>query len=141
MRKYYLFIIKTEYYKLYKKDPHILYQTLYQLYCLKEPNFAYGISIFDSICQPFSVKLLRNYIQNKYTCSMKSQKVMHLHSPEDTLLQINYACIIVKSNFNFPDVLRVFHIYNKKILVCDFENEDYFWLSMQMQKRKSTFAS
>ena len=137
MRKYYLFMIKPEYYRLYKKDPIVLYQTLYNLYLLKDPNFTYGISLFDSICQPFSVKLLRNYIQNKYTCSMKSEKVMLIHSITDyTLLQINHACIVVKSNINFPEVFRVFHIYNKNILVCDFESDDYFWLSTQIQKRK-----
>lgn len=137
MRKYYLFMIKPEYCKLYKKEPLVLYQTLYNLYRLKEPNFTYGISLFDSICQPFAVKLLRNYVQNKYTCSMKNEKVLQVHSINDyTLLQINHACIIIKSNVNFPDILKVFHIYNKKILVCDFENDDYFWLSTQIQKRK-----
>ena len=137
MRKYYLFMIKTEYYKLYKKDPRILYQTLSNLYRLKEPNFTYGIFLFDSICQPFAVKLLKGYIQNKYTCSMIGEHIMQVHSIHDhTILQINHACVIVKSNVNFPDILKVFHIYNKKILVCDFENEDYFWLSTQIEKRR-----
>lgn len=137
MRKYYLFIIRNEYYKMCKQNSLILFQTLSNLYRLKDPNFTYGISLFDSICQPFSVKLLNNYIKNRYTCTMKSDKVIKVHSiHEKVLLQINYACVIVKSNVNFPEILKVFHIYNKKIFVCDFENEDYFWLSAQIQKTK-----
>lgn len=137
MRKYYLFIIQSDYYKEYQSKSQILYQTLYTLCQLKEPNFSYGISLFDSICQPFSVKLLTNYIKNKYTCTMKSEKVMQVHSiSEKTFVQVNHACVIVKSNVNFPDILKVFHIYNKRIFVCDFLNDDYFWLSTQIQKRK-----
>ncbi len=137
MRKYYLFIIKPEYHKLYKSKSNVLYQTLYNLHQLKEPNLYYGISLFDSVCQPFAIKLLNNYISNRYTCTMKSDKIIQIHSiQERTFLQINYSSCIVKSNVNFPEILKVFHIYNKKIFVCDFFNEDYFWLNDQMQKRK-----
>lgn len=137
MRKYYLFIIKPEYHKSFQSKPKVLFETLYNLYQLKDPNFTYGISLFDSICQPFSVKLLNNYIQNRYTCTLKSDKVIQVHSvKERTFLQINHACIIVKSNVNFPEVMKIFQIYNKNIFVCDFQNNDYFWLNAQMQKRK-----
>ncbi len=96
MRKYYLFLIQTEYNKLYLKNSKFLYGLLYNLYQLKEPNLNYGISLFKSICQPFSVNLLSNYIQSKYTCTTISPKVMKVHSIyEKTTIQINYGCIIV----------------------------------------------
>ena len=137
MRKYYLFMIKTEYYKLYKNKPNILYETLTNLYYLREPNFQYGISLFDSICQPFAVKLLTNYIKNKHTCTMESSKIIKVHSiKEKTYLQINHSCCILKTNVNFPEILKVFHIYNKKIFIVDFNNKDYFWLETQIQRRK-----
>ena len=28
-----------------------------------------------------------------------------------------------------PEIMRILNIYNKNILVCDFENNDYFWLN------------
>lgn len=137
MRKYYLFPIQPEYYKLYQKDSKFLYDILYNLCQLKEPNLNYGVSLFRSICEPFSVKILSQYIQNKYTCTSLNSKVIKVHSiQEKTLLQIRYSCIIIKSNVNFPEVLKVFHIYHKKIFVCDFQNEDYFWLNNQFQKTR-----
>lgn len=137
VRKYYLFLIQTEYYKLYRKNPKILYDLLYNLYQLKEPNLNYGVSLFKSICKPFSVNLLSHYIQSKYTSTVLSPKLIKVHSIyEKTTIQINYGCIIVKTNVNFPEILKVFHIYNKKIFVCDFKNQDYFWLSNQFQKTR-----
>lgn len=136
MRTYYLFMIKPEYYTLYKNDPSVLYQTLYNLYHLEKSNFSYGISLFQSLCQIFSVKLLKNYIQSKYKYDIVGKK-MNLHFPfEKVQVQINYSCVIIKSNVNFPEILKVFYIYDKKIFVCDFENKDYFWLSKQIQKIK-----
>lgn len=133
-------MIKSEYYKLYKNKSTTLYEILNNLYQLKEPNFSYGISLFDSICQPFSVKLLRNYIQNKYTCTLENKKIIKVHSiKERTYLQIAYATCVIKTNVNFPEILKVFQIYNKKIFICDFKNEDYFWLCDQSQKKKVNF--
>lgn len=137
MRKYYLFIIQPEYYKLFRKNPQTLYEILYNLFQLKAPNLNYGFSLFDSICQPFPVKLLNHYIQNRYTCTILSPKQIRVHSiSSKTILQIGYGCIVVKSNINFPEIMKVFHIYHKKIFVCDFQNQDYFWLSDQMQKTR-----
>lgn len=137
MRKYYLFMIKNDYYQVYKRNSQVLYRTLENLYQLSKPNFQYGVSLFDNICQPFSVKLLNNYIKNRIPYQMYSDKVIELHSTQEkTKIQINYATIIIISNVNFPSILKIFNIYNKRIFVCDFRNQDYFWLNEQTLKRK-----
>jgi len=66
MRKYYLFIIKTDYYKNYKNNSFVLYNTLRNLYVLDRKNFSYGVSLYNSICQLISKNLLTNYIKRKY---------------------------------------------------------------------------
>ena len=140
MRKYYLFIVQPEYYKLFYKNPKTLYDLLYNLCQLKEPNLQYGFSLFNSICQPFPVKLLTHYIQNRYTCTTINSKQMKIHSiHEKTIIQIGHGCVIIQSNINFPEILKVFHIYHKKIFVCDFNNQDYFWLCSQLQKNMVNF--
>ena len=58
MRKYYLFIINNDYYKNYKKNSKVLYNTLYNLYTLDKKNFTYGISLYNSVCQIVSKNLL-----------------------------------------------------------------------------------
>ncbi len=135
MRKYYLFIINNDYYKNYKKNSKVLYNTLYNLYTLDKKNFTYGISLYNSVCQIVSKNLLIHYIQRKYHHKNKTSNLIRLLSQtETTIVQINYSCIVIVSNINMPEVFKTFYIYHKKIFVCDFQNEDYFWLSDQIQK-------
>ncbi len=135
MRKYYLFVIKNDYYKISRKSPAMLYRTLENLYLLEKYDLSYGISIFNQICQPFSVKLLNNYITNKYKCFHINKKVLHIKSlVEKTFLQIGYATTVIYTNTEYPEILKVFNTYNRKIFVCNFEENKYFWLNYKMSK-------
>lgn len=137
MRKYYLFIIKSDYYKNYKNNSYVLYNTLRNLYMLNQKNFSYGVSLYHSVCQLISKDLLIRYIQRKYhhqTICPNRMKIFSSH--ETSIVEINHSCIVVLTNVNFPDILKTFYIYHKKIFICDFYNEDYFWLSDQMKKVK-----
>lgn len=134
LRKYYLFIIKKEYYNAYKNKSYVLYKILENLYSLKSYDFSYGINIYKELCLPFSVKLLSNYINNRIYYKKMNAKIIKLESKfEETYLQIDYPCAIIKTNVNIPQILKIFHIYNKDIFICDFQNEDYFWLSNQIK--------
>lgn len=135
MRKYYLFIIRDEYYRKYKKKQNILYKALYYLYKSNEYDLNHGFYLYDKICNIFSVKLLNNYIKNKYEYKMINNKIIKLNSIiEHTIVQINYSCIIVITDINIPEIFKTFNIYNKRIFVCDFNNQDYFWLNEQISK-------
>lgn len=135
MRKYYLFIIKNDYYKNYKNNSFVLYNTLRNLYTLDKRNFSYGVSLYNSVCQLISKNLLMNYIQRKYRHKRINKKILKiLSNKESTAIQINKSCIVVLTNINMPEVFKTFYIYNKKIFVCDFYTEDYFWLSDYIKK-------
>lgn len=135
MRKYYLFIIKNDYFKTYKNNPKVLYKTLYNLYKIKQIDVTYGLSLYDNLCNVNSKKLLINYIKKKYEYEMLSSKIIKLKLPnEKTIIQINYSCIIIITNVNVPEFFKVLNIYNKRMFVCDFINQDYFWLSEQINK-------
>ena len=130
MRKYYLFIIKQDIYNKYKNKSYILYKILENLYNLNSYNFSYGIKIYNQICSPFAVKVLKNYINEKIVFFKVNEKVIKINSIyEDTYLNIKYSCVIIKTNANIPNILKIFNIYNKYILICDFKNKDYFWLN------------
>lgn len=129
MRKYYLFIIKREYFELFYNNSFALYQMLLNLKNLKSYDFSYGIEIFKEICAPISVKLINNYINKKINHIKINNKVIKIDSRfEETYLKINYSHVFVKTNAFMPEIMRIFNIYNKGIFVCDFENNDYFWL-------------
>lgn len=133
MRKYYLFIIKNDFSKVYKNNAHTLYVTLDNIYKLKNRNFIYGISIYNQLCQVFDADIIDNYLSNK---SKKYIKKYHnkffindVYAREKTCIQVNHSCIVIKTNSNIPYALRIFSWYSNNIFVCDFVNNDYFWLS------------
>ena len=135
MKKYYLFVIKNEYYKVYMKTPYVLYKILENLYELERYDFSYGVSLYEQLCQPFSVKLLNNYVKNKYKCYIINKKIIQLKSlVEKTFVQIGYATIIVFTDTEMPEIMKTFNTYNRKIFVCDFEHNKYFWLNHKVSK-------
>ena len=78
--------------------------------------------------------LIAKYLQ-KFILFMKNNNNKHLYismkSNEKTLIELNYSCIIMLTNKNFSRLFKVFNYYSKRIFVCDFENQDYFWLDSQ----------
>lgn len=135
MRKYYLFIIREDYYRKYRKKPQVLYKALYYLSKTNEYDLNHGFYLYDKMCNTFSVKLLNNYIKNKYSYQMITNKIIHFNSMiENTLIQINYSCVIILTDINLPEILKTLYIYNKRIFVCDFKNQDYFWLKDQISQ-------
>ena len=134
MRKYYLFLIKREYYELYYNNSLALYSMLNSLKNMRSFDFKYGVMIFDEICAPFSVKLLNNYINQKIKHkNISNRLILFKDDFEETYLKLNYPCLIIKSNTNIPKIMHTIYIYNKNIFVCDFDNDDYFWLKDYFQ--------
>jgi len=129
MRKYYMFIIKDEYYQKYKDKPSILYKGLNNLKNIQKNDFERGIYLYNKICNTISVKIINNYIKNKFNYKSINEKIINLESIiENTYLQINYSCIVILTNINNPFIFKILNIYNKRIFVCDFNNNDYFFL-------------
>lgn len=135
MRKYYLFVMKNEVYKIYHKNPSILYETLSNLYHLESYDFSYGISLYHQLCQPFSVKVLENYIKSKYKYHVARTNILQMKSfIEKTFVQVGYATTVILTDTKYPELFKIFNIYNRKIFVCDFIHREYFWLSKELLK-------
>lgn len=135
MRKYYLFLIKNEYCKVYRDNSYILYKMLESISNIQTYDYSYGISIFNQLCNKVSDKLLNNYIDSKIKHIKINKKVIFINSLfERTYIQINKSCIIVKTNVVLPQIFKVFNIYNRQIFICDFLNKNYFWLNKQIKK-------
>lgn len=135
MRTYYLFIIKDEYYKLYKKNNFILYKILESLYNLKHENLVFGISFYHQLCNIFASKLLENYIKEKVPYKIINKNIIKIPSLlENTSILIEPSRLIVYTDTKYPEIFKILNIYNKKIFVADFINENYFWLSDKIVK-------
>lgn len=135
MNKYYLFIIKKEYYNNYKNKSYVLYKVLENLYGLEMYDFSYGIIVFKQLCDTFSPKLLCNYINNRINHEKINDKIIKIKK-EKTYVTIKYPCIIIYSSLKRPSILKIFNIYNKNIFMCNFKDNDYMWLNEIIKSRQ-----
>ena len=133
MKKYYLFIIKNEYVKLYKNKSYVLYKILEKLYSAKTYDFSYGINIYKELCNNISVKLLDNYFNNRIL-HKKKNNIIKLNN-ELTYIEIKYPCIIIYTN-KISKIFKIFNIYNHNIFMCDFKNKKYYWLNKYVKYRQ-----
>jgi len=129
MVEYNLFIIKQEYYDIYKNKPLFLYEILKKIYYMNS-NFNYGITLYEQICNKVSVDTLKYYLNNRYDLNNDNYFFI-----DGVLIELRYSRIILKSKQNYPKVMEVFNCYNKNIFVCNFISNDYFWLDI-FSKRK-----
>ncbi len=123
MREYNLFIIKKDLLKVYKNDGKFLFDNLKKLFYLNY-NYNFGQYLFEQLCQNINVNVVINYFENKFNL-----KYNDLFIYKGCRIYIKYSRIIIKSKYNLPEILKIFNIYSKDIFVCDFKNNDYFFLN------------
>lgn len=122
MRKYNLFVIKDEYKEFYKNNPDQLYNILYKLNDIKF-NLNYGITLFEQLCNKINIETLKKYLNDKY--DLNNERTFYINK---IFVELKYSRIIIKSKYNYPRIMKSLNCYNRNIFVCDFINEDYFWL-------------
>lgn len=123
MREYNLFVIKKEYFELYKNRPLYLFNILKKLFYF-QTNFNYGITLYEQLCNKINVIRIREYLNDKYDL-----KCNNLFYVDQVLIELKPSRIILKSKMNYPRIIKSFNCYNRFIFVCDFNNDDYFWLN------------
>lgn len=127
MKKYYIFAINREYYEIYKKNKHVLYNTLKNLHGLTLDSLNYGISIYNQLCVPINRDILESYYQDyKY---LDNRFIVN-----NSIIEINSSCIIVLTRNLTLNTLRYLHYYNYPLFVCNFKTDEYFFLTYEYFK-------
>ena len=122
MKEYNLFVIKKEYYEYYQKNPLFLFDILKKLYYMKE-DFNYGISLYSQLCERINIFNLKYYLNKKY--KLDNERTFYI---EKSFVELKNTRIIIRG-INYNNLLEDFKTYSKNIFVCDFINNDYFWLT------------
>lgn len=135
MRTYYLFVIRSDIHKIYCNDKLLLYKNLKNLYTIKKDNYRYGISMYKQICTYINEKLINNYLLHSEHLYKNNKYIIKLKK-EITIITVRKSCIVIKTNTNIPKIFRILNYYNDKIFVCDFNNDDYFWLKNNYNKNE-----
>lgn len=131
MQTYNLFVIKDNYVDNYSNNQYLFY-LLKRLYNLKD-NFNYGINLYQELCNFINVDALRYYLNIKYNLNNINNFYI-----DECLTVLKPTRIIIKSNC-LPNLIKLFNCYNRNIFVCDFENNNYFWLDSFVKTKVLTY--
>ncbi len=135
MRIYYVFDIRSEYVDLYKETPNSLYNVLHQLYYMRKKDLEYGFNMFKQLANRIDKDELDKNIflklHNKMTYVKKKDNhiINNLYKDEVSALKVKYSYILINTNKSYTDFFNTLALDNRNYFVCDFINNDYFFLS------------
>ena len=135
MRIYYVFDIRSEYVDLYKETPNSLYNVLHQLYYMRKKDLEYGFNMFKQLANRIDKDELDKNIflklHNKMTYIKKGDNhiINNLYKDEVSALKVKYSYILINTNKSYTDFFNTLALDNRNYFVCDFINNDYFFLS------------
>lgn len=135
MRIYYVFDIRSEYVDLYKETPNSLYNVLNQLYYMRKKDLEYGFNMFKQLANRIDKDELDKNIflklHNKMTYVKKGDNhiINNLYKDEVSALKVKYSYILINTNKSYTDFFNTLALDNRNYFVCDFINNDYFFLS------------
>lgn len=135
MRTYYAFIIKDSLMHFYSKKPYSLYKILEQIYRLKNNDIVLGYRLLEQVTESFGTRKTDKFIYKKHYDELEYSRlddghmIKNLYSEEITFLKVFHSHVRIKTNNNYSEFFNSIQEYNENIFVCDFENQDFFWIN------------
>jgi len=134
MRTFYIFNINKSFYHLMKNNPYHLFRAMEDIHSFDCSNADMAYDLFNQIASPFDKSKINNKIFNEskdndfYSKFHNVHRIQNKYIPEDSMLVVNKAFLLLESNILKPTFLSELKEY-KNLFVCDFKNKDYFWLN------------
>ena len=119
---YYLFIIKDNF---FYNNQKYLYDILYKIKHMSKENYIYGINLYYDICKTFDIDVLKYYLESKYNFKNIGNKY---YLDKYNYFSIRRSACTINNDAYIREILCIFYIYNKNIFICNFDNEEYFFI-------------
>lgn len=135
MKIYFIFNIKDEFVSLYKDNQRVLYNILRQIYFMDKTEVEYGFNLFKQLILPINKSeidrdlFIKMHLDIPYIKRKDMHIINNLYKDEISRLTIknNYIKLEVEQNFSsFFDIIKE---YSNNFFVCEFYNQDYYFLS------------
>ena len=141
MRIFYIYNVNDFCTSIYEQYPYKLYKMLEDAYYTNKHNLVLSSSLYDQLTTNFNKLYLNNYLfaNNKLDSYYYKKNNIHIISSrnEYSKLMVNSYCLKLKTNLNYPKFFEYINNYSDNIFVCDFQNQDYFWLNKITKKNKN----
>lgn len=134
MRTFYIFNINKNFYNLMKNNPYHLFRAMEDIHSFDSHDADMAYDLFNQIASPFDKSKINNKIFGEskdndfYSKFHNVHRIQNKYVPEDSMLVVNKAFLLLESNITKPTFLNELKEYNN-LFVCDFKNKDYFWVN------------
>ena len=135
MRVFYLFHINDNFYSLYKDIPSSLFNILKQVHRIAPSDIDYAMNIFYQVNTDVPKEELdrKLFLELHQETTYKKEKDIHFYNNmyfnEESIMEIRHNYIKIKTNKDLSYFLKVLVSYQLNYFVCDFKNQDYFFLN------------
>lgn len=140
MRIFYIYNVNDFFCSVYDKYPYKLYKMLEDAYFTNKHDIVLASSFYDQIITNFNKLFMNNYIYANHKLDSYYYKKNNIHiisnHNEYSKLMINSYCLKLKTNLNYPKFFDTIGDYSDNIFICDFVNQDYFWLNKVVKNKK-----
>ncbi len=143
MRTYYIFKINKYFAYIYKRFPFKMYKIIEELYHTKEYDILLSYKYYQRFAIEFNKLAINEYIYNLNKQNKNYQRDNNIHiiiNEKYNKLTINQMCIILKTNDIYSVFLNDLNVYLDNIFICDFKNNDYFWLDSLNKDRQNKLS-
>lgn len=143
MRTYYIFKINKYFAYIYKRFPFKMYKIIEELYHTKEYDILLSYKYYQRFAIEFNKLAINEYIYNLNKRNKNYQRDNNIHiiiNEKYNKLTINQMCIILKTNDIYSVFLNDLNVYLDNIFICDFKNNDYFWLDSLNKDRQNNLS-
>ena len=143
MKELYIFNIKKEFAKLYKNKPRELFYIFNRIYYMKEFDKGYGYNLFEQVCNFINKKELNRFITTifkneiMYSYTNEEHIINNLFLNEITILTVKSSNIKIETNIEDPSFYKVLKEYSSTFFICDFKEQEYYFLKDQKNIIKS----
>lgn len=134
MRIYYIFKIKNDVKDVYEDTPSVIYNFLRNIYLTKDKDIDHIKMIYLQVINTFNKRDLDLKLYVKLHNKMKYSKKGDTHIINDifkdeiSIMRIKNSYIVINTNKNFTDFFKIINELSQDCFVCDFINDDYFFL-------------
>ena len=104
------------------------------MYYMKRNEIGYGFTLFNQMINRINKFDLDKYLyvllhtKMKYSKKGENHILNNLYKDEVSVLRVKGTYILINSNKSYTEFFALLNNYDSKLFVCDFNNNDYFFL-------------